>query len=70
MSFYFFFHYIYMQYIKYIHTFIFIQSSNWEKLNIVAQSNDLKTAFHGRNYSTQTRGGIYPTLPTPNLYIF
>jgi hypothetical protein len=62
-----FFHYIYIQY---IHVFIFIQSLNWEKLIRVAQSIDLKTAFHWRNYLTQTRGGIYATLPTPNLHIF
>jgi hypothetical protein len=51
--------------------YIYMQCSNWEKLSRGAQSNDLKTAFHVRNYLTQTRGGLRPSSPSTNFkYIF
>lgn len=50
-----------------------LQCSNWEKLSRGAQSNDLKTAFHERNYSTQTcvggGGALPPTHRTHLPYI-
>jgi hypothetical protein len=53
-----------------VHICIYIQCSNWEKLSRGAQSNDLKTAFHVRNYLTQTRGGFVPLPPPTTLNIF
>jgi hypothetical protein len=61
----------------YVDSFYFIlmleytHVSKWKKLNRRAQSNDLKTAFHVRNYLTQTRGGASPlTHPFTKLIIY
>jgi hypothetical protein len=64
---------LFFVYIPGIMTKVFLftlrQCLNWEKLSRGAQSNDLKTAFHVRNYLTQTRGGLVPyTLHQSYIY--